>query len=522
MNDWPILVIDGEQDSRRYIAETLREEGYQAVEAANGTGALQSVRETPPKLVILDLGLNDTDPERLIRTLKKKLPDGDIMVTTRQRQKPDLALRLGVEDAMEKPVNRDELLDKVHILQLRQKFLREFTFVGRSEKILQVMEMVLQVAPTDILVLITGESGTGKDLIAQAIHAHSARRNGPFLAVNCGAFAEGVLESELFGHERGAFTGAVGRRKGVFEQAHGGTIFLDEVGELPLPTQVKLLRVLEYQRFLRVGGTEEIQTDVRVIAATNRDLEEAIQEGVFRRDLYYRLNVIHIRVPPLRERRDDIPRLIAHFVEESRHAHNVPFAGISDEAMEWLTGYDWPGNIRELKNTIDRLVLTVQGRKARVEDLPESIYKAPAFDRSLPVAVNRNRDELERELIYKILWDLRTAVDALPERIVQALRGRRSVSLPDRIALPEEAPHSFPRSLTPVETVATEPEENEDPGTLEDLERDAIIKALNLYNGHREKAAKHLGIGVRTLYRRIEKYGLDAGKRDAEEGEAEK
>ncbi|MBI4552709.1 MAG: sigma-54-dependent Fis family transcriptional regulator [Candidatus Latescibacteria bacterium] len=507
MNPWTILVIDGEQDSRRLVAETLRPEGYTVLEAVDGTAALQVMREATPDLILLDLGLTDIQPERLLRTLKKKNPDCDVILTTRQRrgQSAAQALRQGVDDYAEKPVDPAELLDKVRVLQMRQQFLREFQFIGKNEKMIQVMEQVLQVAPTQILVLIVGESGTGKDVIARAIHEHSTRRNGPFIPVNCAAIAEGILESELFGHERGAFTGATGRRKGFFELADDGTLFLDEVGEMPLATQVKLLRVLEQQRFMRVGGSEQVHADVRVIAATNKDLEEAIRNGTFRRDLYYRLKVVTIHLPPLRERRDDIPRLIDHFVAEATQKHQVPFAGFTAEAMAWLIDYEWPGNVREIRNLIESLVITMNGRgKVRVEDLPESISRSPVMDRSLPVAVNRSRDEVERELIYKALLAIRADIDDLRAEVRTALQDRLPLSLPGQFVVPSDASRPEPRMLTPVEPGDARPVV----GKMDDVEREMIRNALEVYHGHREKVAKALGIGVRTLYRKLEKYGL--------------
>ena len=510
MSDWIILVIDSEQDSRRFAVETLRAEGYTVLEAESGESALRMMRETPPHLILLDLALTDTNPERILRMLKKKNPQLDVILTTRQRQIPPQANHPDVDDYIEKPVDPSDLMAKVRSLEIRHQFLQDIQFIGKNEHIIQMMETVLQVAPTDIQVLITGESGTGKDVIAQAIHEHSRRRHGPFIPVNCGAIAEGVIESELFGHERGAFTGATGRRQGMFEQADGGTILLDEIAEMPLATQVKLLRVLEEQQFLRVGGNEPTRTDVRIVAATNKNLEDAIHDGTFRRDLYYRLNVVHIHLPALRERRDDIPRLIDHFVSETTQKHQVAFAGFTEETLAWLMNYNWPGNIRELRNIIDRLAVTMNGRKVRLEDLPESIYRPSAHERSLPVVVNRNREELEREMLYKILWDLRVAINELPAKVVEALHGHGPLTLPERFNLPADFPHATPPTLTPIEPVET----TDEPGTWEEIEKDTIRRVLDKYNGHREKAAKHLEIGVRTLYRKIEKYGLDEQRED--------
>ena len=358
--------------------------------------------------------------------------------------------------------------------------------------------------------MITGESGTGKDLVAQAIHEHSGRKDGPFVPINCGALAEGVLESELFGHEKGAFTNAINQRKGVFEQADGGTIFLDEVGEMPLGTQVKLLRVLEQQQFLRVGGSRPVKTDVRVISATNIDIESAIVDGTFRRDLYYRLNAVPLHLPALRERRDDIPRLIHHLSDAARKKHGIEFRGFSDDALGHLISFDWPGNIRQMQHLVDRLAVTMKGRLVELDDLPDTVYSPPQMDRSLPVPVNRSREEMEREMLYKILWELRVMMGELPDRVVEAMGGQVQPPFP----LPQhtDLPGPGPLPLTPIESTPQEPL-----GTWDDIQKEAISRALDLYHGNRERAAQHLGIGVRTIYRKIEKYGLDSDPEDENE-----
>jgi DNA-binding NtrC family response regulator len=496
-------VVDEETDSRRHAAEVLASEGYDVREAADGADALRAARERLPDLVILDLALTRSDPDRLIKSFTHKNPDIDVLVTTRQRQVPEQVRAFEAGDYLQKPVDASELLAKVRRLEVRQQFYRQFQFIGKNEKIIEVMEKVLQIAPTQIQVLVTGESGTGKDVIARALHHYSPRRDGPFIPVNCGAIAEGVLESELFGHERGAFTGATNRREGYFEQANGGTVFLDEVGEMPLATQVKLLRVLEQQTFLRVGGTRPVHTDVRIIAATNKDLHEAIRHGTFRSDLYFRLNAVNIHLPALRERRDDILRLIRHFVAEAAQKHRIRFAGFTDEVLTWLVEYDWPGNIRELRNIVETLVVTSQGRKVQAGDLPTPIYAPPVLNRSLPVSLNRSREDLEREMLYKILWEIRTMLSELPVRVVEALSGHTPRSLPERFLIPEEDHIQIQSDdLTPVETAP-------EPRSMEAWEKEAIARALERHRGHREKAARELGIGERTLYRKIKKYGLD-------------
>lgn len=499
-----IVVVDEEKDSRRHVAETLQTAGYSVYEVENGVSALQAVRTYTPDIVLLDLALTTADPDRLIKTLTHKYPDIEIVVTTRQREIPDAVRRFEAGDYLGKPVDAEELLSLIRRLKVRLQFYRQFQWIGRDEKLVEVMEKVLQIAPTQIQVLLTGESGTGKDVAARAIHYYSPRRKGPFIPVNCGALAEGVLESELFGHERGAFTGATGRRQGYFEQADRGTIFLDELAEMPLSTQVKLLRVLEQQEFLRVGGTQPVRTDVRIVAATHRDLHEEMRNGRFRSDLYFRLNAVSIHLPTLRERRQDIPRLVRHFALEAARKHKVAFAGFTDETLALMEAANWPGNIRELRNTVETLVVTSQGEKVRVEDLPLSVYTPPSFNRSLPVTLNRNREDLEREMLYKILWEIRTSLDELPDRVVAALHGYTPRSLPERFVIPEEGSVQ----IQPIEP-SSGVEGQGNPKSMDVWEKEAIRHALERRHGHREKAARDVGIGERTLYRKIKKYGLE-------------
>lgn len=506
MKDWTILVVDEEADSRRHVAETLRSAGYDVREAEDGTAALSAIRAQPPDLVALDLALTSIDPNRLIQTLVQKDPEAIILVTTRQQETPDQVRSFQADDFLQKPVDASELLDRVKRLMTRQAIYRTFRLVGKNDRFVEAVEQAIQIAPTQIQVLLTGESGTGKDIIARAIHQYSPRRDAPFVPVNCGAIAEGIIESELFGHERGSFTGATGRREGYFEQANGGTIFLDELGEMPLATQIKLLRVLEQQEFLRVGGTKPIRTDVRLIAATNKDLHEAIRNGSFRSDLYFRLNAVSINLPALRERKDDIPRLIHHFVSDAVQKHKTHFAGFTDDALTLLRSYDWPGNIRELRNVIETLVVTAQGRRVRPADLPTMIYGSPGFNRALPVPVNRNREDLEREMLYKILWEIRTSLDELPTRVVEALRGNGPRPLPERFVIPAEDRVN----IQPEEAALIDlRDQREAPLSMDTWEREAIRQALDRNQGHRESAARDLGIGERTLYRKIKKYGLD-------------
>jgi DNA-binding NtrC family response regulator len=330
----------------------------------------------------------------------------------------------------------------------------------------------------------------------------SDRENGPFIAVNCGALPQGVLESELFGHEKGSFTGAMSQRKGRFELADGGTLLLDEVGEMPLGTQVKLLRVLEEEQFMRVGGSKDVKIDVRVVASTNRDLRRLVEEGGFRRDLYYRLNVVPIHVPPLRERKADITTIFMGTVSETCDRNRVTFGGITEDALQILEDYDWPGNVRELKNLVESLVVLSGGKKIGIEDLPESMTRSESVSRDLPVRVGRPREEIERDLLFGRLAEIEGRVSYLTE-LVQDLQ----VALTGRTVPPG-------RSAVPGHVKYREvPVDQRDivvrPGTrIKEVERDLIEKTLKKVNGNRKKAARILGIGERTLYRRMKEYDL--------------
>ncbi|MEJ2722416.1 MAG: sigma-54 dependent transcriptional regulator [bacterium] len=361
--------------------------------------------------------------------------------------------------------------------------------VGRSHRMEDVLETVLQVAPTEVPILIEGESGTGKDVIAKAVHLASRRGNHPYVAINCASLAEGVLESELFGHEKGAFTGAVAQRVGVFERANKGTIFLDEVGEMSANMQVRLLRVLESGEILRVGGMKSFRVDVRVIAATNRSLSEEVQSGGFRQDLYYRLKGVNLVLPPLRSRLDDIPILANFFLREANRKHGKDVKVIDKEALARLTEYRWPGTIREFKNVIDTaVVLAPEGRlsTALIDSQLESATTRP--DALLPVPLHRSKEEAEREMILASILSLHRDVREILGLIRQAAGGHPMESMKE--VFPDEG-----RGEGTAQTLAQ-------------LERAAIMEALRSTRGNRRKASEMLGISERTLYRKIKEYGL--------------
>lgn len=391
--------------------------------------------------------------------------------------------------------------DGRNINTLRQ----EIGLVGESPAIWQILETIEQVAPTDISALIIGESGTGKELIAQAIHRLGNRHDRPFVVVNAGAIPEGIIESELFGHEKGAFTGAIGARKGYFEQADTGTIFLDEIGEMPLNTQVKLLRLLEGKEFIRVGGSSPKQVDVRVIAATNRDLETAVRDGEFRPDLFYRLNAVNIRVPSLRERREDIPLLVKKFVTDFCSENSIPFEGFSDGAMRLLKEHAWPGNIRELKNFVESLIVIERGRRIDEIVLQRHLPRSAEMDRRLPVPVNRSSDEVEREFIYRALIDIKNEIAQLRELLVG-----RYIPPPRRLKPGYPEPPLVQDLDNDLASSPAAPESAEAGGfeSIEEMEKRLITDALARTSGNKRKAATLLKISERTLYRKIKEYDL--------------
>ncbi len=486
----------------------------------------------------------------------------------------DAAPRPGYDEVFTRDTAAEDVATVGRTVVERRRLQRITGIVGETDAIREALERVVQIAPVSATVLVTGESGTGKELVARGVHALSRRKHEPFIDVNVAALPDTLLESELFGHEKGAFTGAVDSRRGLFELAHGGTIFLDEIGEMPLATQTKLLRVLEQREFLRVGGEETRRVDVRVIAATNQELRQLVSTGEFRRDLYFRLNVLHIELPPLRERRADIPLLVESFVAETTERHDRSFPGISADAMQVLEEYSWPGNVRELRNLVESMVVLAPNRPVEPRDIPsdiragrgESLLPAPL---ARPGTVERGagggdlRPELE--FIFQTLVELRVDMDDL-RRQFEAYREEGSYPGGRRLAIPEvlDREELDAEDLEAVEVEsrpggevffssrdAAEPEMDDGPSeelsggegarapaahggppsdagpgseppeedgvvvyrsgmTMEDLEREAIVAALANVGGNRRKAAERLGIGERTLYRKLSKYELDA------------
>lgn len=444
-----ILVVDDQAAHAELLAEALVSVGHECIVATSVDGAKERLREEGVDIVITDLVLGDRDGLDLIREAQSIDPFIAVVVVTGYGTVETAveAMQLGAVDYLRKPVDLTGLRIRVERAlegaalrrradQLERTIDDRFGFegiIGSSHVMHAIVQKLKQVAPTDASILILGESGTGKELIAKAIHANSRRKGNVFVPLNCAALGEGVLESELFGHERGAFTGASSLRKGRFEHANDGTLFLDEVGDITTAVQVKLLRVLEEGEVVRMGSNDPVPINVRLICATHRDLRKRIEEEQFREDLFYRINVVTIEIPPLRDRTVDIPLLVNHFLEDYSRIHDKIFEGISREALRVLTAYSWPGNVRELKNAIENMVVTSREQVLDVDDLPGHIRPHQPFDssRSLPVGT-----------------------------------------------------------------------------TIQEMERELIRATLEFVDGNRRKAAESLGIGERTLYRKIGEYDL--------------
>lgn len=380
-----------------------------------------------------------------------------------------------------------------------QEIKQRFNIIGRSIKLDRAIEIAIQVAPTDISVLITGESGTGKEAIPKIIHHKSNRKHKNFIAVNCGAIPEGTIDSELFGHEKGAFTGASEHRKGYFEVANEGTIFLDEVGELPLSTQVRLLRVLESGEFMKVGSSEIKKVDVRVIAATNVNIHSAIQEGKFREDLYYRLNTINIKLAPLRERKEDIHLLFRKFAADFADRYHIPAVRLEDEAIEILKCYSWPGNIRQLKNICEQMSAVEQNRIINAQVLSQFIPK----ENPTPVLYNKttdNADFSEREILYKVLFDMKNDLNELKRVTSELMQDKQNEppSLDEDFLIPTNENNK--NVDTKSKTIEIR--------TLQEQEKLLIQQSLDRHQGKRKETAEELGISERTLYRKIKEYLL--------------
>lgn len=395
-----------------------------------------------------------------------------------------------------------------------QKIKQRYNVVGNSDGLNRALDIALQVAPTDLSVLIVGESGVGKEIIPRIIHDNSPRRKEKYFAINCGSIPEGTIDSELFGHEKGSFTGAIGESEGYFGTADGGTIFLDEVGELPIATQARLLRVLETGEYIRVGGQKIMKTNVRIVAATNVNMRKAISEGKFREDLYYRLNTIPIQMPPLRERGQDIPLLFRLFALQTAEKYKLPKITLTDKAKLLLMQYKWPGNVRQLKNITEQISVLSEKREIDAETLSQFIPQDPESTELATIEnTGKHSYESERELLYKVLYELRGNVTELKQEI-DALKkqlGEHGAMTAQQYS--HSLPHLANGQMTTVqaEDAVAEEIKNEpaEPMTREEHDKKEIMEALEKANGRRREAAIALGISDRTLYRRLKQYGLD-------------
>jgi len=414
-----ILVVEDDPKVGESLRLFLKKRGFEILLASNGKEALSLFGEEVVDLVITDLVMPKMDGIELLEAVKNLKPETEVIVISAQGtiEKAVQAMKLGAFDFIEKPINPrvislvvERALEKQTLIlqnrDLRSKLEDKFHFkniIGKSEKMVKVFELIHHIAAYDSSVLIIGESGTGKELIANAIHYNSPRASMPFVKVSCASLSEGIIESELFGHEKGAFTGAIASRKGRFEMAHQGTLFLDEVKDIPLATQVKLLRVLQEGEFERVGGNKTIQVNIRVIAASNRDLQEAVKNGTFREDLYYRLNVVNIKLPPLRERREDIAFLVNFFIDRFNQKYKMKVKGISQRAMNALVDCEWSGNVRELENTIESILVINSPEVIDLQNLPQEIKEFKEKPEVIPIKIGTPLEEVEREMLIQTL-----------------------------------------------------------------------------------------------------------------------
>jgi two-component system NtrC family response regulator len=437
-----ILIVDDEKNYRVVLSAFLSGEGYEMLTAESAQEALEAVDSVDLDLVLTDMKMPVMDGIQLLKQIKEKNPHLPVVMMTAYGtvEKAVEAMQLGAFNFIQKPFQNETLKQMVHnaistyrvfkenrrLLQDLEGLYRFDNIIGKSKPMREIFGLIQKIAPTKATVLITGESGSGKELIARAIHYNSHRRNKPFVAVSCAALTETLLESELFGHEKGAFTGAIAMKKGRFELADGGTLFLDEIGEIPTPVQVKLLRVLEEMIFERVGGTRPIEVDIRLVAATNKDLSQEVEGSRFREDLYFRLNVVHISLPPLRDRSEDIPLLAAHFVKKYVRETNREEMTISPEAMRFLCNHRWPGNVREFENAIERAVLLSGDDEITLADLPKELLSFA---------------DLEIPLDWQKVSNLPETLDAIEKRLIE-----KALALSDNVQARAANLLNIPRS----------------------------------------------------------------------------
>jgi DNA-binding NtrC family response regulator len=501
-----VLITTDDLEQAVRVNASLEQAGFDTAMVSSLDDVRQAVRgrQPPPDAIVLTGGLHESTAQRLLAAAREHAVSTLGLVEATDEDPNQIGRELGLTAWLVKPVDPSEVGATVRRLIERRRLQQRTGILGESPAIQEVLVKIEQMAPVTSTVLIEGESGTGKELVARAIHDLSPRRGKAFIAVSCAALPETLLESELFGHEKGAFTGAAERRLGRFELANGGTIFLDEVGEMAPATQVKLLRVLEDHSFFRVGGTHAINVDVRVSAATNRSLKESVALGRFRDDLFYRLNVLSVYLAPLRERRSDIPLLVRTFIAEFAKTHDRNFRGITPEAMQILVEADWPGNVRQLKNLIESMVVLAPEGEIRSRDIPPDVSERTS---RLPMRIDNRREVAGQELefIFRTLVELKMQIEEMRRRIEERPAERVEVIEVGGSRRLPEAHVADPLDTTP------EPEQPViyKPGmTMSDVERAAIDAALRETRGNRRKAAEILGIGERTLYRKLKEYAL--------------
>ncbi|MEE8477070.1 MAG: sigma-54 dependent transcriptional regulator [Gemmatimonadales bacterium] len=497
-----LLVTMDDLETAVPLNAALEEAGYQTTLLSSLDDTRKTVRRVKPELVVLTGAVHEPRATLLAALAREQEISSIALLEATDSERA--RSQLGVTDMLVKPVSSEDVLATVRRVLRWREMQQRTGIVGESPAIHEMLVKIEQMAPASSTVIIEGESGTGKELVARAIHDFSPRRGESFVTVNCAALPETLLESELFGHEKGAFTGAAERRLGRFELADRGTIFLDEIGEISPSVQVKLLGVLESRTFFRVGGTEPIHVNVRVVAATNRNLKELVALGDFREDLYYRLNVLNIYLPPLRERRTDIPLLVRRFIGEFARDPDTPFRGITREAMQRLVAAPWPGNVRQLRNLVESMVVLAPGTEIRASDIPEDVFEGPML---LPVRVGVHLDERqaagsrELEFILRNIMDLRIQVENLRRRVDEG---------PHRVEVIEVAETPMVADVvSEVEAVGVDEIVYRPGMTMAQVEKAAIEAALQEANGNRRQAAGVLGIGERTLYRKIKSYQLD-------------